>query len=86
MVHVMSAVTAGRRFYGFVFIDQGLLTSTFTNPIWVVKTRLQISNKETYKNSFDCLKTIMRVEGMSGLFRGISASYIGNTKQRSFDP
>ena len=59
----------------------GLATSTATNPIWVVKTRLQldksITGERRYKNSLDCLSQIYRHEGLKGFTRGLSASYLG---------
>ena len=74
-VHLCAAATAG------------VLTGTATNPIWVVKTRLQLdkSNAEKggsqmqrqYKNSIDCAMQTVRKEGIKGLYRGLSASYLG---------
>ena len=59
----------------------GIVTSTATNPIWVVKTRLQLDKSVTgarrYKNSLDCLIQIWRHEGIKGFGRGLSASYLG---------
>lgn len=61
----------------------GVATSTATNPIWLVKTRLQLDRnpqdpkKALYKNSFDCVKQVLRTEGVKGLYRGMSASYLG---------
>ena len=59
----------------------GIVTSTATNPIWVVKTRLQLDKSITgtrrYKHSLDCLSQIWRHEGFKGLSRGLSASYLG---------
>ncbi len=67
--------------------NAGIITSTVTNPVWLVKTRLQLdrnraehtgtlSNRQ-YKNSWDCLKQTVRSEGIRGLYRGLSASYLG---------
>ncbi|CAG8291169.1 unnamed protein product [Penicillium olsonii] len=65
----------------------GIATGTATNPIWLVKTRLQLdkSNAEhgqsrQYRNSFDCVKQTVRHEGIKGLYRGLSASYLGVTE------
>lgn len=68
----------------------GIATSTATNPIWLIKTRLQLdkSNAEKaglrtqrqYKNSIDCIRKVVRHEGISGLYRGLSASYLGVTE------
>ncbi|CCC68298.1 hypothetical protein NCAS_0B02140 [Naumovozyma castellii] len=69
LIHLMSAATAG------------WATSTATNPIWMIKTRVQLDKAGTtrkYKNSWDCLKTVLKSEGIYGLYRGLSASYLGS--------
>ena len=67
----------------------GITTGTATNPIWLVKTRLQLdknnaSNDPTrarqYRNSWDCVKQTVRHEGIKGLYRGLTASYLGVTE------
>jgi len=67
----------------------GIVTGTATNPIWLVKTRLQLDKATArgshgtgrqYKNSFDCVKQVVRQEGIRGLYRGLSASYLGVTE------
>ncbi|KAF9125615.1 hypothetical protein BGW39_007272 [Mortierella sp. 14UC] len=67
LVHLSSAATAG------------VVTATVTNPIWLVKTRmqLQVEGVRQYKNSLDCLVKILRSEGIRGMYRGLSASYLG---------
>ncbi|KAL2168064.1 hypothetical protein VTG60DRAFT_492 [Thermothelomyces hinnuleus] len=65
----------------------GIVTSTATNPIWMVKTRLQLDKnmalesggitKRRYKNSLDCIRQVLRDEGIRGLYKGMSASYLG---------
>ena len=77
-VHLCAAATAG------------IVTGTATNPIWLVKTRLQLdkSNAEKagplssrqYKHSMDCIKQTIQAEGIKGLYRGLSASYLGVTE------
>jgi solute carrier family 25 protein 33/36 len=63
--------------------NAGIVTSTCTNPIWLVKTRLQLdratkaSGERQYKNSWDCIMKVVRQEGIVGLYRGLSASYLG---------
>lgn len=70
MVHLASAACAG------------IATSTATNPIWLVKTRLQLDKASKngirqYQNSWDCIKKVIRQEGIPGLYRGLTASYLG---------
>ncbi|KAJ4413442.1 Pyrimidine nucleotide transporter, mitochondrial [Neurospora sp. IMI 360204] len=65
----------------------GIVTSTATNPIWMVKTRLQLDKnvaaesggvtRRQYQNSYDCIRQILRNEGLRGLYKGMSASYLG---------
>lgn len=65
----------------------GIVTSTITNPIWLIKTRLQLDKDvadkagETalrkYRNSWDCVKKVVRHEGVRALYKGMSASYLG---------
>ncbi|KAI9781079.1 MAG: hypothetical protein M1839_006357 [Geoglossum umbratile] len=79
-VHLCAAATAG------------IVTSTATNPVWLVKTRLQLdksqareksslstpaASRRRYKNSLDCTVQVLRQEGIRGLYRGLSASYLG---------
>ncbi|KAG0197054.1 hypothetical protein BGX28_009436 [Mortierella sp. GBA30] len=67
LVHLSSAATAG------------VVTATMTNPIWLVKTRmqLQVEGVRQYKNSVDCIIQILKSEGIRGMYRGLSASYLG---------
>lgn len=71
-VHLASGVAAG------------VVTSTVTNPIWLVKTRLQLEKEKggklPYKNSFDCARKIVKYEGFKALYRGLSASYLGTVE------
>lgn len=62
----------------------GVATGTATNPIWLVKTRLQLDRSHAlmgatrqYRNALDCLMQTVRSEGVRGLYRGLSASYLG---------
>ncbi|KAG5960044.1 hypothetical protein E4U58_004789 [Claviceps cyperi] len=74
-VHLMAGVAAG------------VATSTATNPIWMIKTRLQLDKnvsersggamQRQYRNSYDCVRQIIRDEGLRGLYKGLSASYLG---------
>ncbi|KAI1910801.1 Pyrimidine nucleotide transporter, mitochondrial [Ophidiomyces ophidiicola] len=67
----------------------GIATGTATNPIWLVKTRLQLDKSNAsnipgrgrqYKNSWDCIQQTVRHEGIRGLYRGLTASYLGVTE------
>jgi len=60
----------------------GIVTGTATNPIWVIKTRLQLSASQArpYTSSWECINDVLRVEGIRGLYKGLSASYLGVTE------
>jgi len=68
----------------------GITTSTVTNPIWLIKTRLQLDKNvaektggivtRQYKNSWDCIKQVVQKEGLRSLYKGMSASYLGVTE------
>jgi len=68
----------------------GIVTGSVTNPIWVVKTRLQLvsdhatamqsASKRSLVSSLDMIKQIAREEGIRGFYKGLSASYLGVTE------
>ncbi|KAG6917111.1 hypothetical protein DXG01_003931 [Tephrocybe rancida] len=66
----------------------GIVTGTATNPIWVVKTRLQLSathrehgaGPRAIGSSWNTIKNIMKNEGIKGFYKGLSASYLGVTE------
>eukprot|EP01122_Echinamoeba_exundans_P003240 TRINITY_DN1336_c0_g1_i1.p1 TRINITY_DN1336_c0_g1~~TRINITY_DN1336_c0_g1_i1.p1 ORF type:complete len:289 (+),score=30.46 TRINITY_DN1336_c0_g1_i1:465-1331(+) len=62
----------------------GVAVVTTTQPIWLVKTRMQLqSSKESnrmYSNSFDAVRKIYKTEGLRAFYRGMSASYLGITE------
>jgi solute carrier family 25 protein 33/36 len=60
----------------------GIVTGTATNPIWMVKTRMQLSASQSrpYSSSWTCIKDIARQEGIKGFYKGLSASYLGVTE------
>jgi solute carrier family 25 protein 33/36 len=69
-VHTAAAVTAG------------IATGTATNPIWVIKTRMQLDNSSTTPQarrptSLQYVMQIFKQEGIRGFYRGLSASYLG---------
>jgi Mitochondrial carrier protein len=61
----------------------GVATGTATNPIWVVKTRLQLAQGSAAqamkgaRGSLICIQKILREEGAKGFYKGLSASYLG---------
>ena len=77
-VHLCAAATSG------------IMTGTITNPIWLVKTRVQLDKSHAeragsaqarkYRNALDCAVQTVRNEGVRGLYRGLSASYLGITE------
>ncbi|KAJ3188224.1 hypothetical protein HDU85_005374 [Gaertneriomyces sp. JEL0708] len=75
LVHMASAACAGAT------------VAACTNPIWLVKTRMQLQSEtpalraaQKYRNSFHCLYSVLREEGVRGLYKGFSASVLGLTE------
>lgn len=69
LVHIGSAITAG------------VTACTLTNPIWLVKTRLQLDQKKDNSMTCrQCVKNIYEKEGVRAFYRGITASYFGVTE------
>jgi len=48
-----------------------------TNPIWFVKTRLQLDETRGGISIAQVAKKILREKGFLGFYKGISASYFG---------
>lgn len=52
----------------------------FVQPLDLVKTRMQISGvggaKKEYKNTFDAFTSILRKEGVTGIYRGLGAGLL----------
>lgn len=66
IVHILSASCAG------------FAASTATNPIWFIKTRLQLDyNSEAKMTVTQCVKKIYQTSGFIGFYKGITASYFG---------
>lgn len=60
----------------------GVSGNTLTNPIWVVKTRMQLladstAGQKMYTGYRDAVSSIFKQEGVGGFYKGISASYWG---------
>lgn len=53
--------------------------STLTNPIWFIKTRMQLDLSATgqQRRIVDVVKEVFRNEGIGGFYRGLCASYVG---------
>uniref|UniRef100_A0AAQ4RFP9 Solute carrier family 25 member 36a n=1 Tax=Gasterosteus aculeatus aculeatus TaxID=481459 RepID=A0AAQ4RFP9_GASAC len=58
----------------------GFTAITATNPIWLIKTRLQLETRtrgQRRMNAFDCVRRVYQMDGLRGFYRGMSASYAG---------
>ncbi|XP_057530222.1 folate transporter 1, chloroplastic isoform X2 [Amaranthus tricolor] len=55
--------------------EAGALVSFCTNPVWLIKTRLQLQNPlhqtRQYSGVYDALRTILKEEGWTALYKGI---------------
>ncbi|XP_056095663.1 solute carrier family 25 member 33 [Rhinichthys klamathensis goyatoka] len=68
VVHISSA--------GFA----AFITNSLMNPIWMVKTRMQLERKERGEkkmNALQCARYVYKTEGIRGFYRGLTASYAG---------
>lgn len=63
-------------------INAGFVTLTATNPIWLIKTRMQLdkSTARQYKLLWECLTSVIRNEGVTALYKGLLASYLGGVE------
>ncbi|XP_022795902.1 solute carrier family 25 member 36-A-like [Stylophora pistillata] len=51
---------------------------TVTNPLWFVKTRLQLDNRDAQRvSTFQIVRDAYKSEGIRAFYRGLSASYVG---------
>ncbi|KAH0624007.1 hypothetical protein JD844_007267 [Phrynosoma platyrhinos] len=58
----------------------GFTAITATNPIWLIKTRLQLDARnrgEKRMSAFECVRKVYHADGIKGFYRGMSASYAG---------
>ncbi|MXQ81847.1 hypothetical protein E5288_WYG004827 [Bos mutus] len=68
IVHVFSAGSAA------------FVTNSLMNPIWMVKTRMQLERKvrgSKQMNTLQCARYVYQTEGIRGFYRGLTASYAG---------
>jgi solute carrier family 25 protein 33/36 len=68
LLHVTSAACAG------------FTSVTVTNPVWFVKTRLQLDESRDGSRAFHVIRKIWREKGLFGFYKGITASYFGVTE------
>ncbi len=58
----------------------GMGATLFVQPLDLVKNRMQLSGEggsaKLYKNSFDAVTTILRTEGVTGIYTGLSAGLL----------
>lgn len=66
----------------------GVATGTATNPIWLVKTRVQLMRRDPTQHigsvTLRCIRNVWRDEGLVGFYRGLSASFMGGTGRGGF--
>jgi len=55
----------------------GAVSSCSTNPLWVVKTRLQLDNEKVPTSVTTVIKRIFQESGYKGFWRGLTASLYG---------
>ncbi|RNA34232.1 solute carrier family 25 member 36-A [Brachionus plicatilis] len=65
ILHIISAFIAG------------FSAVTITNPIWFIKTRMQLDQSRRGQSAMQVIEKIMREKGPLGFYKGISASYFG---------
>eukprot|EP00899_Mesostigma_viride_P011676 jgi/Mesvir1/20509/Mv12391-RA.1 len=63
--------------------EAGVVVALMTNPLWVIKTRLQLQRHHAgtvtasqYRHTIDALRTILREEGLRGLYQGLLPSLL----------
>ncbi|KMT09479.1 hypothetical protein BVRB_6g129500 isoform B [Beta vulgaris subsp. vulgaris] len=63
------------RFHLAAAAEAGALVSFCTNPVWLIKTRLQLQNPlhqtRQYAGVYDAFRTILKEEGWTAFYRGI---------------
>ncbi|KAI7697445.1 hypothetical protein SSS_06171 [Sarcoptes scabiei] len=64
-VHMISAACAG------------FVSCTMTNPIWFIKTRMQLDQSLQGLTAWTFVKNVYKEQGISAFYKGITASYFG---------
>jgi len=67
-VHVLAAAAAA------------IVSSVTTNPLWMVKTRLQLEREKKHVSLGAVVARILRENGIRGFYQGLSASIYGTTE------
>ncbi|XP_044536951.1 solute carrier family 25 member 33-like [Gracilinanus agilis] len=58
----------------------GFITNTLMNPVWMIKSRMQLGLQVKGSkgiNTVQCARYIYQENGISGFYRGLTASYFG---------
>jgi solute carrier family 25 protein 33/36 len=57
----------------------GFLTASVVNPIWLIKTRLQLDRHFGAERLtiLQCMKRVYQTSGPKGFWKGVTASYVG---------
>ena len=55
----------------------GLVSTTLTSPIWMIKTRMQLNEQKTPASLYALYQNIIQREGVRSLWKGIGASWMG---------
>lgn len=59
-------------------------TAAITNPLWLIKTRLQTQpvykNQSHTKSTLQTFRAIIREEGVRGLYKGLGASFLASSQ------
>ena len=68
-------LAGGRSLMGHlkVSVQAGFGSTFFNTPMWVISSRLM---KDGSQSIFQCVRSIIRHEGVSGLFKGLMASFL----------
>jgi solute carrier family 25 (mitochondrial folate transporter), member 32 len=65
LIHIIAAMTAGAS------------SASFTNPLWVVRTRMMLKEHMDSTTTLQYFKNIWAKEGVRGLYRGLGPSLLG---------
>jgi solute carrier family 25 protein 33/36 len=55
----------------------GFLAATAVNPIWMIKTRMQLDRSAKGMSILQCIRMIYNAEGFMGFYKGVGATYYG---------